>query len=242
MTLIARPLHPLPRISTTIDIMQGENKDGVVEDNSINEIRNIYRSNSQGIYDTLIDLVQSWGDQPAVRQILYYHYLQGQPLLKEILLENIYPALQEGSYIWNGEEIKSFLHKKGLAEKEQDKSLKCIKNALKEMRFLKESGRGLILKYQRPTVEAVAYALYSEYSEGFDESKRFSLKNPPLEQVRRHAAFPAYFLIDPRTIPMLLEACRIKNYISLESRGGLNQYALIYQDLFELVDYMLGGR
>ncbi|AZR72780.1 hypothetical protein BBF96_04850 [Anoxybacter fermentans] len=242
MTADVRPLTLPPYIPETITylekIARGER---VGRGRKINQIEELYVKSSKELYYNLLNIVKAWGDQPAVRQIIFFHYLQKEPLLKEMILECIYPGFKENRFLWKETELKFFLQQKGLTKSEQSRTLKIAEKALREVKMFMVNRKEKFLEYQRPAVEAVAYALYAEYSEGFEAGKRFSLKNPPLEQILKYAAFPAYFLLDPKTVPLILEACRIKNYISLESRGGLCQYALIYQDLTELVEYMIQG-
>lgn len=207
------------------------------------QIEELYLHTSDSLSEILLSLAGIWGDQPAMRQILFFHYVQSEPVLKEILRRCIYPGFVNKVCRWNELTLIRSLNGMGITASEQSRSLRIIERALAEMRFLTVAGTDKVLEYQRPAVEAVAYAFYAEYGDGFAEGRRFSLLNPPLEQIMEHAAFPAYFLMDPRSVPMMMEACRIKNYISLEARGGLCQYALIYQDLFGLVEYMVqGGR
>lgn len=239
-----KPLGRLPLIPEAITYLErrarGEETESLPNAKQIEEL---YWHGAVPLQEILLSLARHWGDQPAMRQILFFHYLQQEPLLKEILHRFIYPQFDHKVYHWNESTIRRFLEMAGLTESEQSRSLRNIEKALMEMKFLTVQEQTKVMEYQRPTVEAVAYAFYAEYGDGFAEGRRFSLMNPPLEQIVEHAAFPTYYLIDPRAVPMMLEACRLKNYISLEARGGLCQYALIYQDLFGLVEYMVqGGR
>jgi hypothetical protein len=240
MMVKAKPLGRLPQIPEAITYLERRARGEAVVAKQIEEL---YLQGTVPLQEILLSLAHHWGDQLAMRQILFFHYLQQEPLMKEILHRCIYPQFDHKVYRWNEPALKRFLAVAGLTESEQTRSIKIIEKALTEMRLLTGQGQAKVLEYQRPTIEAVAYAFYAEYGDGFTEGRRFSLMNPPVEQIMEHAAFPSYFLMDPRAVPMMLEACRIKNYISLEARGGLCQYALIYQDLVGLVEYMVqGGR
>lgn len=239
-----RPLGRLPHIPEAITYLERLARGEEVEHlPNAKRIEELYLEIPVPLQDVLLTLARVWGDQPAMRQILFFHYLQKEPLLKEILHHCIYPHFNQNIYYWNEQTLKRFMTAVGLTESEQNRSLKIIEKALAEVHFLTIQGPNKYIEFQRPTLEAVVYAFYVEYGEGWPEGRRFSLMNPPLEQITEHAAFPSYFLMDPWTIATTLEACRLKNYISLEARGGLCQYALIYQDLFGLVEYMVqGGR
>ena len=152
-------------------------------------------------------------------------------MIKGLFSKYIYPSFQHKKFFWQESELRFFIGDYGFTKSEQMLAYKCLKGVLSEMKI------GLIrgyLKYQRPTIETVAYAFCAEYGEN-------SLKNPPVQAIIDFAAFPAYFLIDPQILPAILEICRLKNYLTLEFRGGLNQYASLYQDLSGLVDFMIQG-
>lgn len=205
------------------------------------EVEELYLGFSENLHQHLLKLVDAWGDSPAVRQIIFYHYLQREPLIKEIILNCIYAGFKQNRFLWKEAELRFFLSQYGLTKCEQIRTYKYLEKALQEVKIPFSCRNERYIDYQRPAVEAVAYAFYAEYGDGFPEAKVFALKNPPLEQIIKYSAFPAYLFIDRRTLPLILETCRLKNYITLECRGGLNQYALIYQDLTGLVDFMIGG-
>lgn len=231
-----------PNIPDTITYLERELRgESVGHSRKMREVEELYLFPSEICHHLLKTVVKAWGDSPGVRQILFYHYLQREPIIKEIILHCIYPGFKQGRYLWKESELRFFLSHLGLERSEQSRTIKYLERAMMEIKILVQAREGRYIDYQRPSIEAVAYAFYAEYGDGFSEARSFSLKNPPLEQILHNAAFPAFLFIDPRRVLLILETCRLKNYITLESRGGLNQYALIYQDLIGLVDYMSGG-
>lgn len=236
-----KPLTHQPQILEAITYLERLARgDAAGKDAKSRQLEEMYL-NIPEIAENLLQLVLHWGDRPALRQILFLHYLHRETLAREILYNCIYPRFLEKRYYWKENEIRFYLQQLGLPEVEQLKSVKILEKALSEVKILHTEGNVKYIEYQRPAVETVAYALYVEYGDGFEEGRRFALKNPPLQQILEHAAFPAYLLVDPRSVHLMLEACRMKNYISLEARGGLCQYALIYQDLTGLIEYMVQG-
>lgn len=205
------------------------------------EIERLYCNFSESLHLNLTNLVKAWGDSLAIRQILFYIYLQMEPLIGEIFCKIIYPSIKENFFSWKSSELTLFFDKLGLTRSEQFRTKKLIEKALLEVKIFFGGKEERYLEYQRPTLEALSFAFYAEYGEGLFNKKKRVFKNPPLTQIKEFAEFPAYFLINPNNLGPLLEACRIKNYISLESRGGLCQYALIYHDLSELVEFMIQG-
>lgn len=241
MKAMQKPLTHPPQLLEAITYLERIARGEVSgKDARTKQFEEMYLSVSE-VAENLSQLVKNWGDRPALRQILFLHYLHREPLMKEILSNCIYPRLLEKRYYWKEGDIRFYLQHLGMPESEQVKSVKVVEKALSEAKILSIDGSARFIEYQRPAVETIAYALYVEYGDGFEEGRRFALKNPPLQQILEHAAFPAYLLLDPRSVHLMLEACRMKNYISLEARGGLCQYALIYQDLTGLIEYMVQG-
>lgn len=226
-------------IPATITYLEKEARGEAVGINQKNrEIEELYISSSEILHLNLSKLVNKFGDSPTVRQIIFFHYLEKQPVIKELFCRCIYPSFQQRKFFWQESQLRLFIHHYGLTKSEQTLAYKCLEGVLAEMKIPVIRGN---LHYQRPTIETVAYAFYAEYGEGSPASRRFSLKNPPLQQIIDFAAFPAYFLIDPQILPAILEICRLKDYLTLEFRGGLNQYALLFQDLSGLVDFIIRG-
>lgn len=244
MSLEAKPVLVPSQIPETILYLERKARgEEVGSGRKIKQIEELYFQYFEEIHQQLLRMVQVWGDQLAIRQILFYHYLIKEPILKEVMVNCIYPGFINGHYEWNVPELRYFLKELGLTNSEQVVTLYKLEQALQEVRMFSLDRRSKYIEYQRPTLEAMAYALYAEYGEGFEPGRRFHLQNPPLEQILQQAEFPAYFLLNPKAVPMMLEACRMKDYISLEARGGLCQYALIYPDLIGLVEFMVeGGR
>ncbi|MCK4260022.1 MAG: hypothetical protein KAX49_13665 [Halanaerobiales bacterium] len=231
-----------PNILETVNYLECEVRGEIFErKRKTKEIEELYFNSTESHRNNLLRLVKAMGDQPAIRQIIFFHYLINEPMMAEMFLRYIYPGFQNKRYVFKEKELKFFMAQLGLNQEEQSGTLKFFYKALIEAKMLKSQGNIKYLEYQRPSVEAIAYAFYAEYADGFAAANRFALKNPPLKQITEQAAFSAYLLLEPRLVPMMLEACRIKNYISLEARGGLHQYALIYQDLTGLVDFIVGG-
>lgn len=242
MSLEVKPVLIPSQIPETITYLEREARgEEVGTGRKVRQIEEVYFQISEEVHQQLLKMVHIWGDQPAIRQILFYHYLIKEPILKEVMVKCIYPGFINGRYEWDEKELRHFLKDLGLTNSEQVVTLYKLEKALQEVRMFSENQKSKYIEYQRPALEAMAYALYAEYGEGFEPGRRFHLHNPPLEQILQHAEFPAYFLLNPRVVPMMLEACRMKDYISLEARGGLCQYALICNDLTGLVEYMVEG-
>ena len=241
MSLAVKSLVRLPLISETIAYLEKLHRgEPPGKDSKARQIEELYFS-SEELLGNFLRMVEAWGDGLALRQILFFHYLHSETLVQEIVFNCIYPRLIEKRYYWRESDIRFYLQQCGVQESEISKAVKVLEKVLGEAKLLSTTEGMRYVEYQRPTVETIAYALYVEYGEGFAQGQRFALKNPPLSQILEHALFPAYLLLDPRSVHLMLEACRMKNYISLEARGGLCQYALIYQDLSGLVEYMVEG-
>lgn len=226
-------------IPATITYLEKELRgEAIKTSQKIREIERLYIKSSDVVHQNLLKLVRKFGDSLTVRQIIFFHYLQQQPLIKDLLCKYIYPSLQQASFFGDEAQLRLFIRQYRLTKRQQMIVYRCLEKVFAEVKISLKQG---YLSYQRPTIETIAYAFYAEYGEGFPESRRFFLKNPPLEQIIKFAAFPAYFLINPKIIPAILETCRLKNYLTLELRGGLNQYVLLHQDLTDLVDFMTQG-
>lgn len=178
------------------------------------------------------------------KELMYLNYIYKEPTFRKIILELIYPKLQNenGRIFIKREELSNFLNQyleysKATIQKTARSSVK----ALIDFGLAEADGKEIIINYYQPELITFVYALYNEYSRENSKYNNFNILNPSLDHIKDKAEFTKLLLINQNFIESFLQSAWKAEYLSYEPRGGLNQYVLKHKDISQFADYIVNG-
>jgi hypothetical protein len=210
-------------------------------DNCWTQIKKRYLSRKDGsLNEPLIKLID-YEDYKVNKELMFYHYVQREPIFKKTLLNFIYPRLKTSDeFIVKSNDILFFISDYlDYADSTMKKTARSIVKALVDFEIAEVEGNEVKVKNYRPGLLTVVFAFYSEYATGFEEAKNFNILNPSIEHIKEKAEFYKLFMIKPAVIEDYLQRAWKEGYLGYEPRGGLNQYVLKFKNISNLINFIL---
>ncbi|MFQ6063549.1 MAG: BrxA family protein [Methanosarcinales archaeon] len=173
----------------------------------------------------LIMAFEIFNDLKILKEILFYHYINQENVVKYSVINEIYPQLINNNKLLNKEKLNNFI-KANLECSDNTLKNTCssVPKALADFGFLNIATKNYELKYYMPTIESFAYALYHTYL------IEMNFLNPPYEHII-NSDIPKIYFMKLESIEHKLELLRNKGLISLEKIANKKQYALNYNNM-----------
>ncbi|MFW5987990.1 MAG: hypothetical protein ACOCQA_00965 [bacterium] len=189
---------------------------------------------------SLVKLVD-FEDMKLNRELMYFHYLNSEPLAKFTVLNLIYPRLlSEEEYQLKRDDVIFFIKDYiSFSDATVKKTARSIVKAMIDFGMAVQKVNRVFVKWYRPSLTAFLYGIYSEYSSGFAKAQNYNILNPSIEHIREKSEFYKLFLIKPAVLNTYLKISWEKGYLNYEPRGGLNQYVLKQESLSNFVNQLI---
>ncbi len=183
-----------------------------------------------------------YADEKLNKELMYYKYIHQESLARESILKFFYPRLLSGgNYLVEREDVLLFIRKyiQNYSEATIVKTANSIIKALVDFGIASDKDNKVCIEFYNPSLYMFLYALYAEYSHGYDLGNNFRILNPSLEHIRKKSQFYKLFFIKPALLETYLKMAWEKGFLDYEPRGGLNQYVLKFESLDGYVGSLL---